>query len=161
MRPTPVRSRPVWRGALLTAVLACVAVGCDRGETGRAPWRRPARGPDTVPQMLNAEPPFLYPAALYAQKVQGNVTLRLFVDERGVVDPESTSVRESSGYDALDSAAMIGSRELRFAPARDGGKPVAVSILFPVYFRHPQGLPLTGDTVLRGRAPRPAPAPPR
>jgi TonB family protein len=108
-------------------------------------------GPDELPVMLNNEPPFRYPAVLYAQKVQGNVTLRIFIDQDGRVRPESTRVMESSGYASLDSSAVTGSQELRFAPARGNGEPMAVSILFPVFFRHPQASPLPGDTVLRKR----------
>ena len=99
--------------------------------------------------MLNEERPFRYPAALYTQKVQGNVTLRIFVDRDGRVRPESTRVEESSGYAALDSSAVTGSQELRFIPAKQNGEPVGVSILLPVYFRHPEAAPLPGDTVLK------------
>ena len=45
---------------------------------------------------------------------------------------------ESSGYSALDSAALAGARKLRFAPARRRGLPVATAFLQPVEFRHPQ-----------------------
>lgn len=108
--------------------------------------------PDEMPVMLNQELPFRYPVALYAQKVQGNVDLRLFVDSTGAVRPESTMVQTSSGIGALDSAAVQGSRELRFVPAKKDGVPVAVSVVFPVYFRHPEASPLPGDTILeRGR----------
>ena len=107
------------------------------------------RRPDELPVMLNKEPPFRYPAALYAQKVQGNVTLRIFIDRDGRVRPESTRVEESSGYPSLDSSAVTGSQELRFVPAKQNGEPMAVSILFPVYFRHPEAAPLPGDTVLK------------
>jgi protein TonB len=107
--------------------------------------------PDELPVMLNNEPPFRYPAPLYAQRVQGNVTLRIFIDRDGRVRPESTRVMESSGYVSLDSSAVMGSQELRFTPARVNGEPMAVSILFPVFFRHPQASPLPGDTVLRKR----------
>ena len=151
---------PAWKRALATAALACSATGCGQGEVGRPPWG-PGDQPDTIPAMLNAEPPFRYPAALYAQKVQGNVTLRLYVDERGVLHTDSIKVHETSGYAALDSAAVDGARSLRFAPAKDDGKPIPVSILFPVYFRHPQGLPLTGDTVLQGQPRGSAPVPPQ
>jgi TonB family protein len=108
-------------------------------------------GPDELPVMLNNEPPFRYPASLYAQRVQGNVTLRIFIDRDGRVRPESTRVMESSGYVSLDSSAVMGSQELRFTPAQANGEPMAVSILFPVFFRHPQASPLPGDTVLRKR----------
>jgi periplasmic protein TonB len=108
-------------------------------------------GPADLPVMLNSEPPFRYPAPLYAQKVQGNVTLRIFIERDGRVRPESTRVMESSGYPSLDSSAVTGSQELRFTPARAKGEPIAVSIRFPVFFRHPEANPLPGDTVLRRR----------
>jgi TonB family protein len=100
-----------------------------------------------LPRMLNAEPPFHYPPALWARQVQGNVVLRLFIDELGRVVPESTRVAEPSGYAALDSAAVRGSESLRFAPAKRDGTPVGAPMLFPVHFRHPQAKPLPGDSV--------------
>ena len=30
--------------------------------------------------MVNKQPPFRYPTAAYAQKIQGNTTLRIFID---------------------------------------------------------------------------------
>jgi hypothetical protein len=65
------------------------------------------------------------------------------------VVPDSTAVVESSGYSGLDSAAVLGSRDLRFTPARLHGRPMSVSILLPVFFRHPDAKPLPGDTVLK------------
>ena len=107
--------------------------------------------PDSLPVMRNAELPFKYPPDLYARKVQGNVTLRIHIDTAGHVHPESTSVVESSGYPSLDSAAVIGARVLEFKPAYAKGAPLAISVLFPVYFRHPEAAPLPGDTVLKPR----------
>ena len=107
-----------------------------------------AAAPDEVPRMLNTELPFRYPAALYARKVQGNVTLRLRIDRDGQVSPDSTRIEESSGYTALDSAAVKGSQELHFIPAKLRGEPMPVTILFPVYFRHPDAHALPGDTIL-------------
>lgn len=119
---------------------------------------------DEPPVMVNKELPFRYPAQLYARRVQGNVMLRLFVDRDGRILPDSTRVEESSGYASLDSAAVKGSQELYFIPAKLHGEPMAVSVLFPVYFRHPEAAPLPGDTVLEKReeagdrkASRPAP----
>lgn len=109
--------------------------------------------PDSLPAMLNESPPFLYPADLYAQKVQGNVTLRIFVDSTGTIVPESTSVATSSGHREFDSAAVKGAERLRFAPAKRGPRPVATPVLLPVYFRHPEGDPLPSDTLLRPRLP--------
>ena len=115
--------------------------------------------PDELPVMQGPSP-FHYPAELYAERVQGNVTLSIFIDTLGVVRPESTRVVESSGHAPLDSAAVKGTQSLLFTPAKMAGKPVAVSILFPVYYRHPDEPPLPGDTILRRPAPAtPAPTP--
>ena len=105
--------------------------------------------PDVLPVMLNKELPFRYPPSLYAQKVQANVTLRVYIDKEGSIVPESTHVAETSGHPPLDSAAVRGSNELRFIPAKTRGQAVPVSILFPVYFRHPEAPPLPGDTILK------------
>ena len=109
--------------------------------------------PDVKPRMLNEELPFHYPPALYARKVQGNVTLRLYVDGTGQVTPDSTRIEESSGYAGLDSAAVKGSHDLRFTPATLRGEPLGISILFPVYFRHPEAHALPGDTILQRMTP--------
>ena len=108
---------------------------------------RPSR-PDGLPVMLNRQMPVRYPPLLYAQRAQGNVTLRIFLDSTGRVHPESTRVIEPSTDPLFDSAAVAGVREMRFSPATRHGTPVAVSILFPVYFRHPQGVPIPGDSIL-------------
>ncbi len=107
--------------------------------------------PDSLPAMQNRELPFKYPPELYTQKVQGNVTLRIHIDTSGRVEPESTTVVQTSGYPALDSAAVSGVRALHFKPAITKGAPLAISVLFPVYFRHPEAPPLPGDTVLKRR----------
>jgi TonB family protein len=107
--------------------------------------------PDSLPAMQNRELPFKYPPELYTQKVQGNVTLRIHIDTSGRVQPESTTVVQTSGYPALDSAAVNGARALHFKPAITKGAPLAISVLFPVYFRHPEAPPLPGDTVLKRR----------
>ena len=72
--------------------------------------------------MLNKELPFRYPASLYAKKVQANVTLRVFIDKEGQVVAESTHVAENSSIPSLDSAAVRGSSELSFIPAKLAGK---------------------------------------
>lgn len=114
-----------------------------------------AAHPDEVPKVINTDLPFRYPAALYARRIQGNVTLRLYVDRDGQVRTDSTRIEESSGYAALDSAAVKGSQELRFVPAKLRGEPIPTTVLFPVYFRHPEAHALPGDTILnkRGLAP--------
>jgi protein TonB len=129
------------------ALLGALASACSKGESDAFSGVGPR--PDVLPVMLNKELPFRYPTSLYSQKVQANVTLRVFIDQEGQIVPESTHVAESSGYPPLDSAAVRGSGDLRFIPAKTRGQAVPVSILFPVYFRHPDAPPLPGDTILR------------
>jgi TonB family protein len=138
--------------ALATIGLPLLGVGsCADQQTSQRvaqAFQAGAAAPDEIPRMLNTELPFRYPAALYARKVQGNVTLRLRIDRDGQVSPDSTRIEESSGYAALDSAAVKGSQELHFIPAKLRGEPMPVTILFPVYFRHPDAHALPGDTIL-------------
>lgn len=129
-------------------LLLVSAAGCKKGEGSNLPFQTVGRQPDVAPVMLNKELPFRYPPALYAQKVQGNVTLRIYIDSNGAIVADSTRVAETSGFSALDSAAMKGSRDLKFDPAKTRGQPVPVSILLPVFFRHPDALPLPGDSII-------------
>jgi protein TonB len=134
-------------GASLLLLVTIVA--CGDGNGGGLPFQTVGRQPDIAPVMLNNELPFRYPPALYAQRVQGNVTLRIYIDKDGEIVADSTRVAETSGFNALDSAAMKGSRDLRFEPAKTQGQAVPVSILLPVYFRHPDAPPLAGDSLIQ------------
>lgn len=134
----------------LVALVAAGDVACARGDSQppRGPFSYRAPSPDEMPALVSTDLPFRYPAALYARKVQGNVTLRLFVGGDGRVVADSTRVAEPSGHPLLDSAALAGASDLRFSPAKLHGEPLPTSILFPVYFRHPEARPLPGDTIL-------------
>ena len=138
---------------IVVIVLSLVA-GCGDRSTQRVvqALQRSTARPDEEPKVLNTELPFRYPAALYARRIQGNVTLRLHIDTTGQVNADSTRIEESSGYVALDSAAVKGSLDLRFVPAKLHGDPMATTVLFPVYFRHPEAHALPGDTILNKRA---------
>ena len=163
-----------WRRVGATVVaLGLVAGGwhCGRRGAGGPPGQtgdggQAGGGPDQEPPVaLNADSPIQYPPRLYDQKVEGDVVLRLFVDSTGRLAPESSRVAESSGYPALDSAALGGAKKLRFAPARRHGVPVAAAFLQPIEFRHPaaSGAVIRGapDTALPATArPAPPPAPP-
>jgi TonB family protein len=141
-------------------LVSLTIAGCVDQDTPKKVARVFQTGPDTPdekPQMLNEDLPFHYPPELYARKVQGNVTLRLHLDHGGQIVPDSTRIEESSGYPGLDSAAVKGSQDLRFSPAKLRGQPLAASILFPVYFRHPDAHALPGDTILRRMMPSATP----
>lgn len=118
---------------------AAAATGACRG-TGEAgtPRAQPGTGQRNQPPIaINAEPPVQYPPDLFAQRVEGTVVLRLFVDSTGVVVPDSTRIRESSGHPGLDSAALAAVPSLRFAPALRGGVPVGTLFEQPIIFQQP------------------------
>lgn len=140
-------------GLTLTIACALMAACMDKDSTQKMAQALQvvATHPDERPKVLSTDLPFRYPAALYARRIQGNVTLRLRLDRDGRVQADSTRVEESSGYAALDSAALKGSRELRFVPAKLRGDPMSATVLFPVYFRHPEARALPGDTILNKR----------
>ncbi len=132
-----------WRRVCLAVI---VGTGCNArpDPTVALPADRPAPiRRDEPPVPLNADPPVEYPVALLAQRIGGTVILRLFVDSAGLVRPESTTVQESSGYPALDSAALAAGPRLVYAPALREGHAVAAIFLQPFSFRAPrtQGSP--------------------
>ena len=138
-------------------LLVALALGCggsppdaDRGAPGIAPPEAES------PVALNGDSPVGYPPALFDQRVEGDVVLRLFVDSTGRLIPESTRIAETSGYPALDSAALAGAPQLRFAPAKRRGIPVATAFLQPIEFRHP-----TPGTIRSGPPPTATVAPPQ
>lgn len=125
------------------ALLVLALLGCSRGDDGTMRLMdRAAASPSTPaeepPVAINPISPVRYPPALLAQGIEGRVLLRLFVDSAGNLVPDSTRIAESSGYPALDSAALVGAPELRFSPALHQGRPVAAPFLQPVQFRGPR-----------------------
>src|SRR2546425_11212454 len=151
-----------------TLLVACVLTACRGGSKqsdGQASQAAPPPESE-APVALTPEVPIAYPPALFEQKVEGDVTLRLYVDSTGKLVPESTRVADPSGYTALDSAALAGARTLRFAPAKRHGVPVATEFLQPVEFRQ-VGTTRTGAVTLpqapaptHATIPPPAAAPP-
>lgn len=125
---------------VIATLLAFGVLGCNRKDDGTmklvdhnaAPPATPAEEP---PVAINPVSPVRYPPALLAQGIEGRVLLRLYVDSAGRVIPDSTRIAESSGYPAMDSAALVGSPELRFSPALHQGRPIAAPFLQPVQFR--------------------------
>ncbi len=128
----------VWPVLYLGATLGCR--GLPEGTMtleGAHPPASPRR--DEAPVPLNAESPVEYPTALAQQRIGGTVILRLVLTETGSVVPESTAIQESSGYPALDSAALAAVPLLRYAPALHEGRPLATAFLQPFIFRPPAG----------------------
>jgi protein TonB len=74
-----------------------------------------------------------FPAALKAQGVEGDVTVRVDIAASGAVT--SVSIVQSSGYPAFDEAAKRAAASERFAPAIRDGKPVPFSLSYSYRFR--------------------------
>jgi TonB family protein len=132
------------RAAVVTAVLPLLAAlgSCGDRSVGTVALgdHQPAveSTADQPPVAINPVTPMTYPPALLEQGIEGRVLLRLFVDAQGKLIPDSIRLAESSGYPALDSAALGGAKELRFSPALRNGRAVAAPFLQPVHFRHPR-----------------------
>jgi TonB family protein len=131
------------RRVLLTALALAAGLGCRTRDDGtvRLTGETAAVSVDPAdqpPVAVNPVSPVEYPAALREQGIEGRVVLRLYADSRGTLVAESTKVAESSGYPALDSAAITGSPKLRFSPALRNGRAVAGAFLQPIHFRVPR-----------------------
>jgi len=125
-----------------------VALACGRKDDGsfRLSTSAPATpavarsDADQPPVAINPISPVEYPVPLLEQGIEGRVLLRLYTDSQGTLVSDSTRVAESSGYPALDSAAVSGAAELRFSPATRHGHPVAGAFLQPIQFRNQRTL---------------------
>ena len=107
-----------------------LAAGCTRRDDGTVTLGtdQPASAEnvaDMPPVAINPVSPMVYPPALLEQGIEGRVLLRLYLDAQGKLVADSTRVAESSGYPALDSAAVQGAASLRFSPALRHGRPAA------------------------------------
>lgn len=85
-----------------------------------------------TPTPLYGDVPIEYPVHLWDQGIEGETLLRVRVDDMGWVD--SVEVVQGSGHAALDSAALVGARDLRFTPGRKKGKRVSMWANVPVQF---------------------------
>ena len=73
-----------------------------------------------------------YPGVATNRGWEGTVRLLVKVSVDG--DSEEVSVHRSSGYDALDEAAIEAVEKWKFIPAKRGETPVASSVIVPINF---------------------------
>ena len=148
MSGAAVHAQAVTAGRRVTAVvlglaLASSASACKGKDDGSFRLSTnvplpPTSDADQPPVAINPLSPVEYPVPLLEQGIEGRVLLRLYADSMGTLVPDSTRVAESSGYPALDSAAVGGAAALRFSPALRRGRPVAGAFLQPIHFRNPR-----------------------
>jgi protein TonB len=77
-------------------------------------------------------PPPVYPALSRRAGEQGKVLLRVVVRPDGT--PQSVELRQGSGSERLDEAALDAVRRWRFVPARQGSIPITAAVIVPIVF---------------------------
>lgn len=84
-----------------------------------------------VASLDNPKPP--YPLAARRRGMEGRVVLRAHVRDDGLC--AEVELKESSGHDLLDNAALQTVKRWRFVPASRGGTAVASWVEIPISFR--------------------------
>ena len=108
------------------------------GELGLLAARRPLSSEGNgsrsraIPRYLENPPP-AYPAAARRRSEEGTVIVSAWVSARGLV--ERVTIKEGSGSEALDRAALRAVHDWKFDPARQGASAVASWVEVPVTFR--------------------------
>jgi len=88
---------------------------------------------DVPPKPLNLDKvKFEYPKSVIMLGVEGTVYLELWIDKEGNV---RNVILAKSFYPTLDKIAVENARNLKFSPAMQRDKPVAVRYSFPVHFK--------------------------
>jgi len=88
---------------------------------------------DSPPKAINLdEVEFEYPKSIRILGIEGTVNLELWIDEKGNV---RKVIQIDSLHPALDKIAVENVWKVKFAPAMQGDKPVAVRATFPVRFK--------------------------
>lgn len=114
--------------AAYTTGTAAVATPVDSGSTAEktsqpdVPKSTAAPIKPTTANVVSGASP-RYPASARQSGWEGTVTVRVLVDVDGTA--ASVSVRDSSGRDVFDDAAVNAVKRWRFSPATQGGEPVA------------------------------------
>jgi TonB family protein len=136
MRDASPEAEELWRRARE------LFVNATRTAQGGAEPRDPAVGPSFTPmtvrpQLRNAmevQQALMrnYPPLLRDAGIGGQAAIWFFIDAEGVV--QDTRISQSSGYDALDQAALAVARVMEFTPAYNRDVRVPVWIALPIRF---------------------------
>jgi protein TonB len=100
----------------------------------------------TAPVKVGGEPPF-YPVALHAACLEGQVAVRVILDEQG--RPLFPEVVDSAGGPVMSFTTLEAMRTWKFRPATLDGKPIAVTYVLTANFDVPT---CTNPAAVAGRA---------
>ncbi len=85
------------------------------------------------PPRPTSKPPPRYPRELLQKKQGGRVIVLVTVDEGGLVT--KATVKESSGFSAMDQAALNAAKRWKFKPGIKGGRKAIMTAKIPFNFR--------------------------
>lgn len=114
------QAETIRRAGLAGLVVLCLACGGGAGEPVEPPTPFPGASP------------IEYPESLLDLAAEGETVLMVHVTTAGAVD--TAYVLEPAPWSAFDSAALAGVRRMRFSPARQGSRRVALWSRLPVRF---------------------------
>jgi protein TonB len=83
-------------------------------------------------QYLSEPPHPVYPAYSKSRKQQGKVVVRVLISPEGLI--RTIQIQQSSGFDALDEAAIRGFTDVRFKPYSENGIPYDRLADIPIEF---------------------------
>ncbi|MFN8652558.1 MAG: energy transducer TonB [Gemmatimonadales bacterium] len=86
-----------------------------------------------VPAEMLVQPKLVYPAALQAAGIPGRAELQFVIDTTGLIEAPSVTVLTAT-HEAFANAARESIAEVRFAPARYGGRAVRQLSRLPIKF---------------------------
>ena len=97
------------------------------------PEKAPApASPKFLPARVRSTSRPNYPSSAMRRSEEGVAQVRLSLDADGKVT--GAAISSSSGFAALDAAALKAAARWKFAPATKGGQPVASAIVVPIRF---------------------------
>ena len=117
------------------AAPAPVAASGSPGSSSAGPVANagaPAYSPPGFGASYLHNPKPAYPIMARRRGLEGVERLDVRVSAEGI--PIAVKVRESSGHESLDEAALTAVWHWRFSPARRGGEPVEGAVVVPVRF---------------------------
>ncbi len=94
-------------------------------------------GADRAAAPMSGNPRPSYPRLARRRGHQGRVIIRALVSSSGHVT--QATVKQSSGYDSLDKAALKSVKRWRFRPAQRRGEPVSATLDVPIVFQLEKG----------------------
>jgi len=176
----PQPRRPLRAVALALLALLLFGTAASARDPLRIPTPAELQGGDEVPAMIAAidTPPVFtpmtkkpelvnpgevvealraaYPGALRDAGVSGTTHVWLFVDEQGAV--KRTQLERSSGFPAIDEAALNVASQMKFSPAENRGERVAVWIQLPIRLQAPgtstlEEIPVVGRRMMTALPP--------